>query len=128
MSTRCYIGIQYDSRYCLKVDYIYCHSDGYPQGVGRTLLDHYNSYEKAKELISNGNMSGLNPTIDECNFYKDYDDEEWEDCKPKLHKCYRIEDIPSYIEYIYLYDQLFDEWKFCDTGYKELKSYLDKCD
>lgn len=38
---------------------IYCHSDGYPCGVGKTLLKHYNTYEKALNLILGGDYSCL---------------------------------------------------------------------
>ena len=42
---------------------VYCHWDGYPEGVGQTLLDHYNEYSKIEELINNGDMSSLREEI-----------------------------------------------------------------
>ena len=36
---------------------IYCHWDGYPDGVGQDLLDDFNSYDKALELILEGDHS-----------------------------------------------------------------------
>ena len=33
---------------------IYCHSDGYPEGIGRTLITFYNDYEKAFNLMGAG--------------------------------------------------------------------------
>lgn len=50
---------------------VYCHWDGYPAGVGQMLLDHYNSYEKALELIKGGNMSKLRKTIGDTIYYRD---------------------------------------------------------
>ncbi len=38
---------------------IYCHWDGYPEGVGVTLLAHYNDEKKVSELISLGDVSNL---------------------------------------------------------------------
>lgn len=42
---------------------IYCHFDGYKEGVGYTLLDHYNNYEKINELINLGDISCLGERI-----------------------------------------------------------------
>lgn len=57
MSTPCVIG------YCDKetgmVKAIYCHFDGYPDGVGKMLKDHYQDENKVKELIALGDISFL---------------------------------------------------------------------
>lgn len=49
-----------------KGDYtgIYCHWDGYPEGVGRTLEQHYTSKAKIRKLINLGDISSLKPEID----------------------------------------------------------------
>ena len=54
MSTRARIGILLPDDSILSV---YHHFDGYPEGLGVTLKEHYNTYEKASELIDGGNMS-----------------------------------------------------------------------
>lgn len=36
---------------------IYCHHDGYPDGVGAELLDRFNSYEEALALVLAGDTS-----------------------------------------------------------------------
>lgn len=36
---------------------IYCHWDGYPEGVGQDLLDDFNSYDEALKLILEGDHS-----------------------------------------------------------------------
>ena len=43
---------------------IYCHWDGYPEGVGKTLEQHYTSKAKIRKLINLGDLSSLKPEID----------------------------------------------------------------
>jgi hypothetical protein len=45
MSTRSMIGIQQEDG---KIEAIYCHYDGYPEGVGQTLADHYQTTDKVE--------------------------------------------------------------------------------
>ena len=60
-----------------KVKVIYVHSDGYPYGVGKCLVDHYNRRELAELLFEHGDASYLGDTIDECSFYgRDWDRKE----------------------------------------------------
>ena len=56
MGTRSRIGIQLSDDSILSV---YCHWDGYPEFNGVKLLEHFNSYEKAAELIDGGDISSL---------------------------------------------------------------------
>ena len=75
MSTRSNIAIE-DPK-TKKVKVIYVHSDGYPYGVGKCLVDSYNHYDLAKELFQYGDASYLGDTIGECSFYgRDWDREE----------------------------------------------------
>ena len=71
MSTRSNIAIQLpeDKDGNKKIKVIYVHSDGYPYGVGKCLVDSYNHYDLAKELFNHGDASYLGDTIDECSFY-----------------------------------------------------------
>ena len=56
MSTRSTIAYEEDG----SVYYIYCHFDGYiANGVGDELKKHFNSFEKAKELVSGGSISSI---------------------------------------------------------------------
>jgi len=66
MSTRCLIGIQRGN----KVQYSYCHHDGYLDWVGKVLVNYYNTEPKITELLSFGDMSCLEKTTDECEFYE----------------------------------------------------------
>ena len=56
MATRSRIGLQLADDSILSV---YCHWDGYPEFNGVKLLEHFNSYEKAAELIDGGDISSL---------------------------------------------------------------------
>ncbi len=56
MSTRSTIAIQLDDQ---SVKHIYCHWDGYPEGVGDTLLRSYNTRERVLELMELGDLSVL---------------------------------------------------------------------
>lgn len=42
---------------------IYCHSDGYVEGVGKTLYRHYNTPQKVKALIKLGAISALEERV-----------------------------------------------------------------
>ena len=53
MSTRSRIGILLPDDSILSV---YHHFDGYPEWLGVTLEEHFNTYEKASKLIDGGNM------------------------------------------------------------------------
>ena len=53
MSTRSRIGILLPDDSILSV---YHHFDGYPEWLGVTLEEHFNTYEKVTELIDGGNM------------------------------------------------------------------------
>lgn len=44
---------------------IYCHSDGYPEWVGRILKEHYTDIDKVKRLIELGDISCLGEEIGE---------------------------------------------------------------
>lgn len=44
---------------------IYCHFDGYPEGVGKTLKEHFTDQKKINNLMKLGALSQLQPSI-EC--------------------------------------------------------------
>lgn len=56
MSTHAGIGIQ-DANGTVRA--IYCHHDGYLEHVGKTLLAHFNSRERAEALLALGSISCL---------------------------------------------------------------------
>ena len=131
MSTRSNIAIE-DPK-TKKVKVIYVHSDGYPYGVGKCLVDHYNSYDLAKKLFTEGDASYLGDTFEECSFYG----RDWKRKKDPA-KTYRDEFMymmdmrgDIFIEYIYLFKD--DQWhvstgKYVKTkdGYDSGSSYFTK--
>ena len=123
MSTRSNIAIE-DPK-TKKVKVIYVHSDGYPYGVGKCLVDHYNMYDLAKELFTKGDASYLGDTFEECSFYS----RDW-DRKEEPAREYRDEwmfmqsmrgDI--FIEYIYLYKD--NRWHVSTSKYVKTKDGYD---
>lgn len=60
MSTRCLIGI---SRRGGKIETVYVHHDGYPEYVGKILLNKYKDHKTVNKLMKVGDMSilGLHP-------------------------------------------------------------------
>jgi hypothetical protein len=68
MSTRSFIAKVTDDGYRS----VYCHSDGYPDYVGRILRDHYADPAKVVALIGLGNLSRLGPEIGEKHDFNNY--------------------------------------------------------
>jgi hypothetical protein len=60
MATRSRIGLMLEDG---TIKHSYCHFDGYPKGVGHTLVGHYSDIEKVKELLNFGDMSFLSPKV-----------------------------------------------------------------
>ena len=111
MGTRSRIGIQLSDDSILSV---YCHWDGYPEFNGVKLVEHFNSYEKAVELIDGGDISALwtnagwsNETLPEVGPL--YYSSRGEDLPPRLDA-----DLCEFLlpdnseEYAYLFRN--DEW------------------
>lgn len=115
MSTRSNIGVlQTDGT----VHAIYCHYDGYPEGVGATLKEHYSADpdnpwladEKVEDLIDLGNLSSLDRTPEECVAYaRDRGDRDQE------ATVYRsLEDLfDDCQQYVYIYN-LEGKWQCYD--------------
>lgn len=68
MSTRSYIGIAKPDN---TVEYVYCHSDGYPEYVGELLQKYYTDSDTVQNLIDHGDMSWLGKTIGNYNKFPD---------------------------------------------------------
>lgn len=62
MSTRSRIGIENEDG---TIRSIYCHFDGYPEGVGKELMEHYTDPKKINELLDLGDISSLGEEYDE---------------------------------------------------------------
>ena len=61
MATRSSIAIKKND----KIVSIYCHWDGYPDGVGKTLKQHWNTEEKINQLMELGDLSVLGSELGE---------------------------------------------------------------
>ena len=148
MSTRARIGIQNKNG---TITSIYCHHDGYLEGVGEILVNHYKAEEKSRKLMELGDMSSLgtepvenlrgweNPGLGTTDWMKAYMElhpenqcviykTRGEDCPAKIHKS--IEEYQKYSrdcwgEYAYLFKN--NKWfvlEYDDPELKSVKNYL----
>ena len=103
MSTRSNIAIEDEKGNKVKV--IYVHSDGYPYGVGKCLVDNYNNRQLAAKLFKHGDASYLGDTLNECSFYgRDWDRKE--DPAREYRDEWMFMDAMKgdvFIEYIYIF-------------------------
>lgn len=124
MSTRSNIGIINKDG---TVEVVYCHWDGYPSYNGVLLLNHYNSEERARDLISFGDISQLrekirpetqhsfdNPQDGVTIFYKRDRDEVNVDARKydTIDAYWKEEGYYFDIEYVYMWDAVSGKWKW----------------
>ena len=124
MSTRSNIAIE-DPK-TKKVKVIYVHSNGYPYGVGKCLVDNYNRRELAELLFEHGDASYLGDTIDECSFYgRDWDREE-DPAKEYRDEWMYMNAIKGdvFIEYIYLFKD--NKWHVSTQKHTKVKDGYDR--
>lgn len=90
---------------------IYCHWDGYPEGVGQDLLDDFNSYDEALKLILEG---------DHSTPYESYisKGEDWVSNRPDQKEKPKCEQ-----DYLYVFKD--GEWKM-PTGDDDYEDLVDK--
>jgi hypothetical protein len=69
MGTRSTIAVKHGDR----IKAVYCHWDGYVEGVGATLLEHYQASPKANNLVALGNISSLQADIGEQHAFSKFD-------------------------------------------------------
>lgn len=112
------------------VESIYCHYDGYPAGVGRTLELHYQAEEKLNQLFELGDLSSLGkeigikreegePRVDGwCEAGHRDRGGSWENTKPELHssvaECLKFGRQKCGAEYVYLHDG--EGWEYYDVA------------
>ena len=124
MSTRSNIAIE-DPK-TKKVKVIYVHSDGYPYGVGKCLVDNYNKRDVAKLLFEHGDASYLGDTIDECSFYsRDWNREE-EKAREYKNEWLYMDAIKGdvFIEYIYIFKN--NKWHVSTQKSTKVKDGYDR--
>jgi hypothetical protein len=106
MSTPAFIGILYQKK---KVELIYCHFDMYPQGGGLNLLKNFNSFEKAKEIVSLGWRDCLVPSKNsKVRFYDDEETLEFENWDYVENYMKQRPDI----SYLYIWNEIPNCWEF----------------
>lgn len=132
MSTRCRIGLVMPDG---TVKSVYCHSDGYPEGVGAVLKECYNTREKIEKLLEGGDISVLGVYYDEeqatakwanykhpykgTRYYKDRGEEantrmdgSIREYISKIGRCWE--------DYTYLFGPDYrgiERWEVCETPY-----------
>lgn len=130
MSTRSIIAL--DTEFFAPYRAIYCHYDGYPTGVGRTLFSNYGS-DNIEELINLGSLSSLqrklepyegeahsfdNPAPNTTVAYHRDRGEEWELVKPR--ECRGLPELITFAlqsgaEWLYLFDMESKLWRVMET-------------
>ena len=132
MATRSAIGfVEHDGT----VHAIYCHWDGYLEGVGDTLLKHYNDTYKVLELLELGDISCLGEELGKKHPFSfhisNLSSQAYDDAYGKMTTAYgrdRGENCPakdfvdattfrshySDCEFYYLYDG--KEWTYAERG------------
>ena len=118
ISTRSRIGILKKDG---SIESVYCHYDGYLDGVGRTLHNYYSNYEDIKELLQLGDISSLKEKVksdgtskDDVTiaYHRDYGEQNKE-LKSKINKDLNEFNemlFDAWIGYIYLYDEKNNKW------------------
>lgn len=117
MATRSLIGIKLDNI----VKTIYCHWDGYPEGAGQTLVDHYNTPAAIFDLLELGDVSTLGETPAKCVAYhrdrnSPYEMVEARDVDPNE----LMEVASDYsADYVYIYNDE-NEWDCYRIGHTQI--------
>ena len=104
---------------------IYCHWDGYLEGIGKELKDNYNTYEKALNLVLGGSISSIeNGNV---RYYTMRKGEEWTSIEPVEFNTLRTakkNGIFSWCEYFYVFDN--GEWRYSTWSNKGYRKWSDK--
>lgn len=97
---------------------VYCHFNGYLEGVGLMLYKHYTDYDKVKRLVSLGGVSHIEPNIDPapgkthsfdspqkdvCVFYTRDRGEDWKQNQPQVYTNRKSISEEWDLDYNYLY-------------------------
>ena len=134
MATRSMIGIQTEDG----VRAVYCHFDGYPDGVGETLKQFYDTPQRVEDLLSFGHLSSLGPQLP-SDKEKNMTDEEkgkifgWPEGVTKPYHLWRGEELmidwfslPTYFDKDF--DHMGEEYRylFVDGQWVVFKVYQGK--
>lgn len=91
---------------------VYCHFDGYPDGVGKTLLEHYTTTEQASALLQGGSISTLGDDTSETIFYHRDRGEPLDEPVTYDSVTHMLQNVTSDLgaDYAYVYDSM-GGWK-----------------
>lgn len=93
---------------------IYCHWDGYPEGVGRALKEKFTDYDSVLNLILGGACSFISPN--KVRHYANRDGEMWVGIKPNQGDTQKkVLDNYLWIQYAYLFDEERGGWLYKST-------------
>lgn len=99
MSTRSSIAVQAADG---SIRMIYCHFDGYLEGVGTTLLENYTTLDAATALINMGDASSIGDDLDDSVFYGH--DRNEDNVSAKRFTCYdEWINTANFQSYVYLF-------------------------
>ena len=109
MSTRCAIGLLRPNGTVLA---IYCHHDGYPDGVGRCLLKAYTTEDRIRNLLELGAISSIGDNLskeegdDPCDPYCAGENPEISRIEVFPNKDWYQKEAPDHMcsEYLYLFE------------------------
>lgn len=123
MSTRSVIAVKEKDG---TITAIYCHYDGYVEGVGKTLYQHYKDPEAAHELIGLGNISSLGEMLNPTEPWHTFDHPQKgvtvAYCRDRGEDFQQMEfdDVAAFskelkkylytIDYVYVYDMADEKW------------------
>lgn len=124
MSTRSMIAMLNEDK---TVTAIYCHFDGYVQGVGVTLLNHWNTTDRVRSLMELGDLSSLGIEVGQKQDFSFPTSRDWclaygrDRCEAgteaqSFHSLYYVEGAHGDVDYFYFFDGR--DWSFKRNGYR----------
>ena len=84
---------------------IYCHHNGYPNGIGSELVKRYDNFNSALNLILGGDCSSI---VKSLIRYATRESEDWNNIQP--HPLNAIKKVSKDSEYLYLYRPQYNQW------------------
>lgn len=116
MATRSNIGTRQEDG---TIKAIYCHWDGYPEGVGATLTEHYNDPAKVEALLNLGDFSSIADNIEEIESYAQRGEKGTEARTYATQEEWIEEASDSGCEYLYLFEKNWQDeyvWAWYSIG------------
>jgi hypothetical protein len=115
MATRSLIGVNLNNG-ITKI--VYCHWDGYPSGVGQTLMENYTSPAAINGLMELGDLSALASSPEQSVAYHRDRKEPWGAVEPRDVNTSELGVVAQDygVDYVYVYNDKF-EWECYELDY-----------